>query len=255
MADARAVAALNAFFQAMTDHGGRLRSWQLGTDPCGAPNCGGHAPAALPAAAQGSVGNPMMLIGAHEAPSAMAPCAWDGITCSNWRVEELVLPCSTAGEQAAVGLLGQLPDYMGNLDALTVLDLQVCLFRRPYLPPIVSSSTVRVPSNCVRICLFALLYMHDRSGHANDRAWAARAAESTQRDCAGRPGAHERAAGAAPGLQQAEGQPARGLGAADAAADPGPALQRAHRRAAHGELTCFGWRPPCLHTSPEVARA
>ena len=118
------MAALHAFYQAVTDTQGRLRSWQIGLDPCGAPNC--SFPYMPPTSSPGAnAGNPMQLVSAHEAmQDPPVVCNYQGISCTNWRVDKLILPC-TEGTEGAAGFLGQLPEYLFNMDALTVLDLQV----------------------------------------------------------------------------------------------------------------------------------
>lgn len=122
-----AVSALHAFSRAVTDRGGRLQSWRMGSDPCGAPNCMHNAqpsssmqavtaPAPSPVAANGS-----------PATSQPALCAWSGISCSSWRVVSIILPCRTA-DASCTGLQGQLPgDDLATMDALTILDLQARL--------------------------------------------------------------------------------------------------------------------------------
>ena len=121
------VAALHAFYQAVTDRGRRLRTWKIEVDPCGAPNC--SFPYIPPTSSPGgNAGNPMQLVSAHEAMlDPPVVCNYFGITCANWRVSKIILPC-TSMDSGTDGFLGQLPEYLFNMDALTVLDLEVrCL--------------------------------------------------------------------------------------------------------------------------------
>lgn len=59
----------------------------------------------------------------------MPVCNYLGIACQNWRVERLVLSCNGV-EAACAALQGSLPEEIGNLTELRVLDLQVLMLRK-----------------------------------------------------------------------------------------------------------------------------
>ena len=116
-----AVGALHAFYQAVVDRTGRLASWQLNTDPCGAPTCV-YTP--LPASPAPSAAAPNASGQQSGAPPAVL-CNWSGISCDSWRVTKIHLPCK-AMDTACAGLQGQMPsDFLATMQSLTVLDLQV----------------------------------------------------------------------------------------------------------------------------------
>ncbi|BDA43408.1 probable LRR receptor-like serine/threonine-protein kinase [Coccomyxa sp. Obi] len=117
------VAALTAFRKAVSDPGGRLRTWQIGVDPCGSPNCTLGSSLSLP---QGWHNNPTSsdVAALHQHNSTGMPvCNYFGVACQNWRVQKLMLTCGRS-DSICAELQGTLPEDIANLTELTVLDLE-----------------------------------------------------------------------------------------------------------------------------------
>jgi len=117
------VAALRAFQKAIIGPGGRLNSWQATVDPCGWPSCSIGTGPSLP---YGPHTSPGLGMAAHHNSSGLPGCNYYGVGCNNWRIDKLVLSCFAA-ESPCPELQGVLPDDIGNLTGLSVLDLQVKL--------------------------------------------------------------------------------------------------------------------------------